>query len=98
MDDTGFADVMEAMPMPEYDYFRKRVEEINDKVLTLAGQMKGHEEICAERYGQLLKDIAEIRSIIWMAMKIAALGFLVLGGIELGKATFPALFDLLTHH
>lgn len=84
--------------MPEYDYFRKRVEEINDKVLTLAGQMRGHEDICAQRYGQLLKDIAEIRSIIWMAMKIAALGFLVLGGIELGKATFPALFDLLTHH
>lgn len=91
--------VTESFTMPEEPYrydLRNRVEAINERVVRSEGRQEGHEAVCAQRYAQILKDVAEMRIEMANQSKYGLAIAAVLALIELGRATFPALFDILT--
>lgn len=88
--------------MPESERDRERMDRILERLTKNEGALLGHEDLCAERYGRILdkigivdKSITETRedmaanSRIYMVL--ASLLFLM----EFGRATFPAIFDLI---
>jgi hypothetical protein len=81
---------------------RDRIEVVNDRVTEvkgvvteLKGELRGHEQVCLQLNAQILKDIQELRTYITFAIKVGFWLAILLFGVELGKATFPALFDAL---
>lgn len=74
---------------------RDRIEIVNERVIKAEGRQLAHEAICIELNRQVLKDIAELRVYITMVAKVGFWLAILLFGVELGKATFPALFDAL---
>lgn len=97
---------------------RDRLDVIRERVIKLEGRQEGHEEVCTQRYSQVIKDIAAVqtnlainvaslqksisdsndatqKTLVLFAKVGLAISFLLFM-IELGRATFPAIFDLLT--
>lgn len=82
-------------PYKNYE-IRSRIESVNERVVKLEGKHEGHELICAQRQLQVLREFAELRAIITMIAKVGLFIAFVLFALELGRATFPVIFDLLT--
>lgn len=68
---------------------------VNERVIKNEGRQEGHEQLCAERGAQMLREIAELRAYIVMVTKIGMCLAFALFALELGKATFPAIFAAL---
>lgn len=87
--------------MPEEDRYhnyeiRDRIDKVNERVIRVEGKQESHELVCAQRYAQILKDIAEVKATVTLVAKAGGIVGLALFMLELGKATFPALFELIT--
>lgn len=78
------------------EYELRRVDVINEKVLKVEGRQEGHELLCAQRYMQIIKEMTEIRSETATQSRYGLYIAAVLFLLELGRATFPVMFDLLT--
>lgn len=81
-------------PYRNYE-IRDRIEAVNERVVKLEGKHEGHELICAQRQLQILKEFADLRASIAVVSKVGMFMGFVLFALELGRVTFPALFDLL---
>ena len=84
------------MEQDGYRNVRDKIESVNERVLKGEGRQDGHEMLCAQRYGQILKELTELRASITTIAKVGLFMAFALFMIELGKATFPALFDAIT--
>ena len=76
-------------------WLSQRLEQVNEKAIKLAGRIEGHEAVCAQRHAQIIRDLAEMRAYAAMISKVGLILAVMLFGIELGRATFPALFELI---
>ena len=64
---------------------RGRIEVVSNEVTKLGGELKGHGELCALRYKGILEEQKYQRWILFMVF-----------GIELGKAAWPAVVEVLS--
>ena len=89
-----------AMPESEFPPYRNyeirdRIEAVNERTMETKGRIESHEMVCAQRYAQILKDIAELKAYVTMISKVGALLAFILFAMEFGKATFPTLFEVI---
>jgi hypothetical protein len=85
------------MPEEPYRYeARDRIERVTERALKLEGRIEGHEAICAQRYGQLIKELADMQETIATNSKVGLILIIMLFSLEIGRATFPALFELIS--
>ncbi len=86
--------------MPEDPYLnreiRERIETVSDRVFRSEGRQEGHELVCAQRYGQILKELSELKILIITVAKVGLVVAAVLFMLEFGKATFPAIFEAIS--
>jgi hypothetical protein len=75
---------------------RDRIDVVSERVIRAEGRQEGHEAICAQRYAQILKELAELRAVMTLVSKVGLFLAFVLFTLELGRATFPSLFEFIT--
>lgn len=78
------------------DSMRDRLESVSERVTKTEGRQEGHEALCAQRYSEILKAIAALQGDISSVSRLGLVVAVLLFMLELGKATFPALFELMT--
>jgi hypothetical protein len=76
---------------------RERLEMVNDRSIKTDVRQTEHEKLCTQRYSDILEKVNAIRTELATIAKIGLVLAIMLFGVELGRATFPAIFDAITH-
>ena len=56
---------------------RQRLEQITERVIKSEGRQEGHEQLCAQRYAQILEKIAQLQTDLRLISKIGLILALV---------------------
>ena len=93
------------MPEPTPD-LRDRIDKISERVTKIEGRLDSHEMLNDQRYNTIIEKITEVRLNLDKASiefktnldKMSKIGFIIammLFAVELGKATFPQILDVV---
>lgn len=72
---------------------RKRVDEAIERIIKTEGALLGHEQLCAERYRNILTKFEDFRALILTYGKVGAMLALMLFATEFSKTAFSDFFD-----
>lgn len=92
---TGYGGMAE-YPRNVSDSIRDRVEQLAERMMETKGRQQGHEELCAQRYKEILEKISEVKGDMAKLYSRGLVLFIMLLGVALGQAIWPAIFNTVT--
>lgn len=93
---TGYGGMAEYPRNVSDNSIRDRVDRLAEGMIETKGRQQGHEELCAQRYKEILEKISEVKGDMAKLYSRGLVLFIMLLCIALGQAISPALFNTVT--